>query len=54
LTRDDDVEQWVFEWVTVNGIEIPEHCSGSELLFFFEQQINKASMEMKAKQIIEK
>jgi hypothetical protein len=35
LTRDDDVEQRVLEQVTVNGIEIPEHSSGSELFFFF-------------------
>ncbi len=37
LTRDDDVEKEVLEQVTVlmgNGIEIPEHGSGSELHFW--------------------
>ncbi len=38
--------------VTVNRIEIPEHCSGSELFFFsFEQQAKFNENEIK--QIIE-
>jgi hypothetical protein len=35
LTRDDDVEQRVLEQVPGNRIKIPEHGSGSELLFLF-------------------
>ena len=48
LTRDDDVEQRVADYFfcfTGNGIEIPEHGSGSELFFFFctlnKQRINE-------------
>ncbi len=44
LTRDDDVEQQVLKRVTVNGIEIPEHGSGSELLFLF-WTINKQGID---------
>jgi hypothetical protein len=53
LTLDDDVEQQILLLFTGNGIELPEHGSGSELFFFFctinKQRIN----EMKVKQIIE-
>jgi hypothetical protein len=49
LTRDDDVEQQVLLLFTgngyLNGIEIPEHDSGSELFFSFAQQTSKESMK---------
>jgi hypothetical protein len=43
----DQVQQREIEqvaWITGNGIEIPEHGSGSE--FSFEQRISKESMRM--------
>ncbi len=48
LTRTDDGDRCTWTgngYYAYNGIEIPEHGSGSE--FSFEQRINKESMRMK-------